>query len=123
MSKVIACTGVALALMVLGAAAGDVADEKTVKITDKGFVPDKIELTVGQKVVWENATLKEHTVTARGKAPGEPGQEEKDKPLFDSGPIKPGANWEHAFTKEGTYEYACRMDKTMAGTIVVKPAK
>jgi plastocyanin len=125
MSKVIACTAVSLCLLGLGATAAVTPDEKTVQITDKGFVPDKIEATVGQTVIWQNASTKDHTVTARGKAPGGPefGQEEKDKPLFDSGPIKPGATWEHTFAKEGTYEYMCRMDKSMTGTIVVKPAK
>ncbi|HLF93795.1 MAG TPA: cupredoxin domain-containing protein [Planctomycetota bacterium] len=125
MSKVIAGAGAALVLWMLGAAVAVGPDERTVRITDKGFTPDRIEVKVGQKVTWENASLKDHTVTAVGKAPGrpEPGQEEKGKPLFDSGPIKPGAKWEHTFTREGTYEYACRMDKTMTGTLVVKPAK
>ncbi|HXX92011.1 MAG TPA: plastocyanin/azurin family copper-binding protein, partial [Planctomycetota bacterium] len=104
MSKIIAGTGVIVVLLALGAA-GAMPEEKVVQITDKGFVPDKLEVTLGQRVVWENATLKDHTVTARSKAPGKAGVEQEDKPLFDSGAIKPGATWEHTFTKEGTFEY------------------
>jgi len=122
MVRVIACVGIVLALTAaLGATAAIVQDEKVVQITDRGFVPPKIEVTVGQKVMWENSSLKEHTVTARDKVPGVAGQE--DKPLFDSGPIKPGGSWARSFSKEGTYEYGCRMDKTMTGTIVVKAIK
>ncbi|HXX95330.1 MAG TPA: plastocyanin/azurin family copper-binding protein [Planctomycetota bacterium] len=121
MWKVMTSLGIALAVAI-GAAACDSPDEKTVQITDQGFVPDKIEVTVGQKVVWVNASSKEHTVTARGKAPGAAGLQEKDKPFFDSGPIKPAASWSTSFDKEGTYEYGCTKDKAMTGMVVVKPA-
>jgi plastocyanin len=120
----ISCAGLALAILIIGAAAALPIEDKTVSITDKGFSPQSVEVVVGQKVVWKNATEKEHTVTAKGKPAGE-GQDEKekDKPLFDSGPIKPGTSWEHTFTKEGTYSYYCTMEKNMTGTVVVKSAK
>jgi plastocyanin len=125
MSKVIACAAVSLCLLALGATGAVLPDETTVRITDTGFVPDRIEVTVGQRVVWENTTQRDQTVTARSSAPGAPylGQEEKEKPLFDSGTLKPGFKWWQFFAKEGTYEYMSRMDKSMTGTIVVKPIK
>lgn len=105
-----------VALLVAGVAvAGAVADH-TVKITDKGYSPDKIECKVGEKVVFQNTTQKDHTVTSK-KPDGEP--QDKEKGAFDSGAIKPGASWEHTFSKEGTYAYSCKEDKTMTGTVVV----
>ena len=94
--------------------------EKTVQITEKGYVPASVEIVVGQKVVFQNATQKDHTVTS--KPAGEPGQD-KDAAAFDSGPIKPATSWEHTFTQAGTFPYSCKEDRSMAGTVVVKPAK
>ena len=48
---------------------------------------------------------------------------EKDKTAFDSGVIQPGTSWSTTFTKAGTYNYFCKEDKAMIGTIVVTPAK
>jgi plastocyanin len=109
--------------MIVGAFGAVQSEEVTVQISDKGFMPDKAEVTVGQKIVWQNVSLKDHTVTAKSKPAGEPGQDDKDRPMFDSGLIKPGASWSTSFSKEGTYEYACRIDRAMSGTIVVNPAK
>lgn len=114
---------VAVALLVAGVAVAGagVVQDKTVQITDKGFVPDRVEITVGQKVVFQNATQKDHTVTS--KQPAEGLVQDKDKEGFDSGAIKPGTSWEHAFSKPGTFSYYCKEDKSMTGTVVVNPAK
>lgn len=105
----------------------DRLQQSQVKITDRGFEPQRLEVTVGQKVTWQNMTQRDHTVTA--KPLGQPARPQEQDPekrdqeiLFDSGPIKPGASWEHTFTKEGTYEYGCKLEPTMTGTIVVKAA-
>lgn len=121
--KLMKCAGIAAAVVVLaiGAAVALAPEDKTVQIMDTGFVPDRMDVMEGGKVVWKNMTQKEHTVTAKMKS-GEPGQE-KDKPSFDSGPIKPGASWEYTFTKAGTFEYYCTLHPKMTGTVVVKSAK
>lgn len=111
---------VAVALLVVGVAMAGAVQDKTVQITDKGFIPGSVEIEAGQKVVFQNATQKDHTVTS--KLPADPVQD-KEKAGFDSGIIKPGASWEHTFSKEGTYTYSCKEDKSMTGTVVVKPAK
>lgn len=113
--------GIAVSALILGGAFAVAVEDKKVEITDRGFLPDKLEVAVGQKVVWKNAGTLEHTVTARDRAAA-PDQDEK-KPIFDSGPIKPGASWERVFDKEGTYAYSCRMDPKMTGTVIVKPAR
>ncbi|MBI3858581.1 MAG: cupredoxin domain-containing protein [Planctomycetes bacterium] len=114
--------GIAACLLALGPAAAASREEHVVKITDKGFSPDRIEVAVGEKVLWKNLALKEHSVTA-GVKPALPGAQGQEKPLFDSGPIEPGGTFEHTFTKEGSYEYRCTMQKGMTGTVIVKPAR
>jgi plastocyanin len=114
----------AFALALGVAAALPAAEEKKVDITDKGFSPEKLEVKAGEKVVWKNMTDREHTVTSNEKAPARAagGAAADEKPLFDSGPIKPGATWEHTFTQSGTFGYHCRIDKNLKGTVVVKAA-
>ncbi len=108
----LAATGMAMAVAV---------QDTTVQITDKGYAPARVEITVGQKVVFQNATQKDHTVTS--KLPAEVAEQGKDKEDFDSGVIKPGTSWEHTFSKEGTFTYYCKEEKSMTGTVVVNPAK
>src|SRR5688572_10662712 len=88
-------------LLILGAAA-PLQDVK-VEITDKGFQPQQAEVWAGQTVIWTNTGKHEHMVTARAAAA--PDQDEKDqsKPMFDSGPIKPGSAFSFKFAKAGTY--------------------
>ena len=117
----LAWVSVAVGLLVAGVAVAGAVRDQTVGITEKGFGPDRVEITAGQKVVFQNNTDKDHTVTSRNPA-NESGQD-KDKTAFDSGLIKPSASWEHTFAKEGTYSYYCKEDKSMIGTIVVNPAK
>ncbi len=107
-----------LALGVVAAPALCLVDEQNVQITDLGFKPDKLEIKAGQKVVWKNATLKDHSVVASMAPDGEA----QDKVLFDSGPIKPGATFSYTFATAGTYAYHCSFDKSMKGTVVVKAA-
>ena len=113
-----ACT-----ILILGSASADPLQDVKVTITDKGFEPQQADVTAGQSVIWMNNSQNDHTVTARAAAA--PGQDEKDKakPVFDSGPIKPGAAFEYKFTKAGTYQYGCSIDKMMTGTVVVKDPK
>ena len=112
-----------VALAATGMAVAGAVQDTTVQITDKGYVPARVEITVGQKVVFQNTTQKDHTVTS--KLPAEVAEQDKDKDKadFDSGVIKPGTSWEHTFTKEGTYVYYCKEEKSMTGTVVVNPAK
>lgn len=112
---------VAVVLLVAGVVFAGAMQDKIVQITEKVYLPARIEVTVGQKVVFQNATQKDHTVTS--KAPAGDTEQDKDRAAFDSGVIKPATSWEHAFSKEGTYVYHCKEDKSMTGTIVVGPAR
>jgi plastocyanin len=117
----LAWVSVAVALFVAGVAVAGAVRDQTVGITEKGYVPDRVEVVVGQKVVFQNGTLKDHTVTSKKPAGGS--EQDKDAPSFDSGVIRPGTSWEHTFSKEGTYNYSCKEDKSMTGTVIVNPAK
>jgi len=110
---------VAVAFLLAGAALAVAVQDKTIQITEKGYVPATVEVIVGQKVVFQNAIQKDHSVVSKAPA----GEQDKEKPAFDSGVIKPATSWEHSFSKEGTYTYHCKEDKSMTGTIVVISAK
>jgi plastocyanin len=113
--------GVAAALLVAGVALAGTVRDQTVQITDNGFAPDRVDITVGQKVIFENNAQMDRAVTSK-KPTGE-SDPEKDQPGFDSGVIKPATSWEHIFSKEGTYLYYCKEDKSMTGTVFVGPAR
>src|SRR6185436_11430891 len=95
--------GIAVCLGALGASAlSPRALDNVVMITDKSFSPDNMEIKVGEKVYWKNSSAYEHTVTATVK-PGVHEPQEEEKPLFDSGVLKPGDSFEFTFNKPGTY--------------------
>ncbi|HLY66857.1 MAG TPA: hypothetical protein VKU60_15085, partial [Chloroflexota bacterium] len=55
------------------------ASDTTVTITDAGFTPPTVNITVGDTVFWKNTGSKVHTATSRtGPAP------------FDAGGVSPG---------------------------------
>ena len=110
-------------LLILGAAAAAPVQDVKVEISDKGFQPQQAEVTAGQSVIWMNTSKHEHTVTARAAAAPEQDEKDKSKPAFDSGPIKPGMTFSFNFDKAGTYPYACSIDKTMTGVVVVRERK
>ena len=110
---------VAVVVLLAGAALAGTVPDSTVQITEKGYVPARIEIVVGQKVVFQNVTQKDHSLSS--KAPS--GEKDKDKTEFDSGVIKASTSWEHTFSKEGTYTYSCKDDNSMVGTIVVSSAQ
>jgi plastocyanin len=110
----------ALAVLVLGfglgALASPVAEEHRIEITKSGFAPQTLEIRAGEKVIWTNSDEKDHSVTSKDRVPGEA----QDRPMFDSGVLKPGATWEYLFRKPGTYAYQCTKDPSMTGTVTVK---
>jgi plastocyanin len=80
-----------------------------VSIVDFAFQPTSIEVPAGSTVTWTNAGAATHTVTA-------------DDGTFDSGQLKPGANFSQTFTTPGTYTYHCEIHPQMTGTVVVTAA-
>ncbi len=81
---------------------------------DKNFNPDRIEVKVGDTVIWKNFDSESHTVSAEFR-PGQP----QDLGGFDSGVILSGGSFQYSFSKPGTYKYYCKLRREMLGTVVV----
>ena len=115
------CVGIVAALWTMGFASAFTAEEDhLVQITAQAFQPGRLEIRVGEKVTWKNDDVTDHSVSSPAK-PALP--EAQAKPLFDSGPMKPGDSFSYTFAKEGTYAYTCTLHKGMTGLVVVNPAK
>src|SRR5437764_100085 len=92
------------------------SEAKTITVTMKSlsYDPRKLEVHVGDSVVWTNESRTSHTAVSydEGKT-------------FDSGEVEPGKSSKPVkFDKEGEFKYHCKVHgKSMSGTIVVKPAE
>jgi plastocyanin len=78
---------------------------KTVKIANFSFMPGKLTVTKGTKVMFANSDSAAHTATGKG---------------FDTRTILRGKAKSVTFSKKGTFAYHCEIHPTMKGTIVVK---
>jgi plastocyanin len=97
-----------------GAQHGDrKAEAKPITVTMKSlsYDPKKLEVHVGDSVVWTNESRTKHTATS-----------DDDGKTFDTGEIEPGKSSKPVkFEKEGEFKYHCKVHgKTMSGTIAVK---
>jgi plastocyanin len=83
----------------------------TVTMKSLSYDPKKLEVHVGDSVVWTNKSRTAHTATSddEGKA-------------FDTKEIEPGNTSKPVkFEKAGEFKYHCKVHgKTMSGTVVVK---
>lgn len=93
----------ALTLVSIG---GHAAETKVVTIEGLTFQPAVLAVKQGDTVIWKNADLYAHTVTAAG--------------AFDSKEIAPSGTWKFTAKKKGNFPYICTLHPTMKGTLVVK---
>jgi plastocyanin len=101
--QVAAALGAGTCLALAGAALG--ATTHTVAIEGTRFVPERLEVQRGDRVVWTNRDPFPHTATAKG--------------AFDSGSIAGDRSWTYVADKPGSYAYICTFHPTMKGTLVV----
>lgn len=80
------------------------ADNASVNITDTGFDPPTVTITVGGTVSWTNTGTKVHTATS-----------ERAPVPFDTGGLGNGQAFPINFTVPGTYSYTSATDCTNAG--------
>src|SRR6266545_2503558 len=85
----------------------------TVAMKSLSYEPKKLEVRVGDSVVWNNKAFAGHTATS-----------DDDGKTFDTGNVEPGESSKAVkFEKEGEFKYHCKVHgKSMSGTIVVKAA-
>ena len=79
----------------------------TVVIEAMQFSPQKLEVNVGDTIVWKNKDPFPHTVTAEDRS-------------FDSGNIAENRTWKLKARKMGAVSYSCKLHSTMKANLVVK---
>ena len=100
--------GSVLLAAVLGTAGAHAAGKShTVRIEGMKFVPERLEVDVGDTVRWTNKDFLPHTVTAK-------------EPRVESGDMAPGKTWTFTARKKGEIDYICRLHPVMKGVLVVK---
>jgi plastocyanin len=78
-----------------------------VKILNFAFMPKRVVVSPGTKVVWTNKDSEPHTVTS-------------DHPAFASEAINTGGHYTLVARKTGTFTYHCQIHPFMHGTLVVQ---
>ena len=78
-----------------------------VDLTKTGFNPAQVTVKVGGTVTWTNHDTIAHTVSASDLR-------------FDSSTLYPGKTFSYEFDTAGTYDYYCRYNPTLKGTVTVK---
>jgi plastocyanin len=87
---------------------GEAASTQTHTVTIEGlrFNPQTLLVHPGDRVVWINKDLFQHTATAVSK-------------VFDSHSIAPNASWTYVARRRGEYDYTCTFHPTMKGKLTV----
>jgi plastocyanin len=77
-----------------------------VAIENLAFVPARIVVSPGTRIVWTNKDQLAHTSTA-------------DQGLWESGQLNSGDDFSRAFKRTGTFKYHCTIHPFMHGAITV----
>jgi len=105
-----------------------VAQAKTVEVSMRQapksrFVPEVVNIAVGDTVKWTNPAFVTHSVTFDPSMAAT-----KDNvalpagvTAFDSGNLEEDQSYSHTFTVKGTYKYICKYHEAMGmvGTVIV----
>lgn len=127
-------SGIAVALSTAGCLTD--ARDYDVGMQSNAFVPDTIEISVGQEVVWKNTGSRNHTVTAYenglpdgaeyfasgGYTSEQEARDSWSKQVEGGGTMRPNDVYRHTFEVPGKYPYFCIPHEPagMVGTVVVK---
>ena len=71
------------------------------------FVPERLEVAVGDRITWTNRDFVPHSVTAKGRG-------------IESGDLSEGRSFTYVARTRGEIDYICRLHPVMHGTVVVK---
>ena len=86
--------------------------------TNECFIPNPVEIDIGETVTWENNDIVAHTSTG-GYA--DPADGPSGVP-WDSSLIGVGQSFSFTFDTAGTYDYFCMIHPWMVGTVIVADA-
>jgi plastocyanin len=87
-------------------AAGSAAGVVKIDIRDFKYVPEKVTVRAGGRVMWVNDDMAPHTATAAG--------------AFDTGNLQKDDSKAVTLNKAGSYSYVCDFHPFMKGAVVVK---
>jgi plastocyanin len=107
MLRMLARTLVFAAAVALSPGATAAANAHQVAIEGMKFVPERVEVAVGDSITWINRDLVPHTVTNAAKS-------------LESGTIATNGKWRYVVRRKGEIDYVCRFHPGMRGTLVVK---
>jgi plastocyanin len=96
----------ALAALVLSPALLAAGTAHRVSMEAIKYVPETLEVAVGDTVTWVNRDLVPHTVSA-GKS-------------LESGTIEAEREWKYVARQKGRVDYICRLHPGMRATLIVK---
>jgi len=83
--------------------------------TNECWIPNDINIAVGDTVTWSNDDTAAHTVTSGNPADG-------PDLIFDSSLFMAGTSFSHTFDTEGTFDYFCMVHPWMQGNVIVGAA-
>jgi plastocyanin len=78
-----------------------------VRIEGMKFMPERLEVTAGDRITFTNADFVPHSVTARANR-------------IESGDLGQGKSWTYVARGKGEIAYICRLHPVMRGVVVVK---
>jgi len=90
--------------------------EFAVRIGEKNYHPDNLEIRIGDTVTWTNFDAHDHTVTTVLRSEGPDLQEGP----FDSGRLASGSSFSRVFLREGTVRYYCKIHEGTTGMVTVR---
>ncbi|MBY0508112.1 MAG: cupredoxin family copper-binding protein [Bryobacteraceae bacterium] len=94
------------ALASVGTAAPEEARKThTVLITGFKFVPETLEVSVGDTVIWKNQDIVPHTATGK---------------KFESSRLSKDQAWSYVAKAKGSFPYICRFHPTMKALLTVR---
>lgn len=80
--------------------------DRQVSIVDFAFMPARLAVRAGDRVMWTNNGEAPHTTTGPG---------------WDSGILAPGDTFAFTFNSPGRFRYGCSIHANMRGLIKVRP--
>jgi plastocyanin len=108
MTRLLPIAVVGLLLAAAVPAQGQEGRVRNVSMPGKVFAPARLQVLIGDTVLWRNDDAINHTVTANDDS-------------FDSGYLSAGSTFSRVFAKVGLYAYHCTIHRFMRGEIVVVP--